>query len=359
MYDVFISYRWVEPDQTWVRDQLFPALKNAGLAVLLDVEDFVPGRDLMLEMTRAGRESRRALCVLSPQYFDGNRMVGFESLMARRSDPSGTESRLIPLLLHPTDLPEWLRGLIPIDWTDPRHYPREWQKLLKVLGATRDAIAPRAPGSNDVIAQLQATWSAKYYVYLSDTKIKMLYAQLGRGDDGQADATSKLQRVLGELQRAGRIGTVDEPKEYFGGTIPMRWGPYVDSFIPAESPLVYFGGGTEQTIVGLGGSAKHVIGDNGSASPHSHSAMPYLIARLTKELGESISVGDMVGSATGPKDMSIVAVYLATTQMRGPSQELEFVAKRLAYGPSPYPQRDKNDGMKVLLGTPLYVAMSE
>ena len=359
MYDVFISYRWVEPDQTWVRNQLFPALKNAGLAVLLDVEDFVPGRDLMLEMTRAGRECHRALCVLSPQYFDGNRMVGFESLMARRSDPSGTESRLIPLLLRPTDLPEWLRGLIPIDWTEPRYYSREWHKLLKVLGATRDAAVPGGPESNDVIAQLPDTRSARYYVYLSDTKIKMLYAQTGGADGGQADSTGKLQSVLRELRRAGRIGTVDEPKEYFGGTMPMRWGPYADLSMPEDSPLVYFGGATGQTIVGLGGSAKHVMGDSGSASPHSHSAMPYLIARLTKELGESISAADLTGSSTGPRDMSLVATYLATTQMHGPSQELEFVAKRLAYGPSPYPQRDKNDGMKVLLGTPLYVAMSE
>ena len=78
MHDVFISYRWVDPDQRWVREQLAPALRNAGLAVLLDVDDFVPGRDLILEMTRAGHESRRVLCVLSPDYFDGNRMVAFE-----------------------------------------------------------------------------------------------------------------------------------------------------------------------------------------------------------------------------------------------------------------------------------------
>ena len=89
MHDVFISYRWVDPDQTWVREQLAPALRNAGLEVLLDVDDFVPGPDIILEMTRAGHESRCVLCVLSPDYFDGNRMVAFESLMARRHDPAG------------------------------------------------------------------------------------------------------------------------------------------------------------------------------------------------------------------------------------------------------------------------------
>jgi hypothetical protein len=51
-YDVFTSYRWIEPDQTWVRDSLYPALEAAGLRPLLDVVDFVPSRDLILEMER-------------------------------------------------------------------------------------------------------------------------------------------------------------------------------------------------------------------------------------------------------------------------------------------------------------------
>src|ERR1700682_2658633 len=92
-YDVFLSYRWIEPDQSWVRDHLAPALARAGLRVFLDVEDFVPGRDVILEMSRAGGESRRAVCVVSPAYCQPDRMVTFEALMARRSDPAGTDSR--------------------------------------------------------------------------------------------------------------------------------------------------------------------------------------------------------------------------------------------------------------------------
>ncbi len=95
-YDVFVSYRWIEPDQTWVREQLVPALRSAGLRVCLDVHDFVPGRDLIMEMNRASGQSSKAICVISPDYFDGNRMVDFESLLARRLDPGGRESRLIP-----------------------------------------------------------------------------------------------------------------------------------------------------------------------------------------------------------------------------------------------------------------------
>lgn len=46
-------------------------LERVGLRVCLNVDDFVPGRDLILEMTCAGRESKSAVCVLSPDYLEG------------------------------------------------------------------------------------------------------------------------------------------------------------------------------------------------------------------------------------------------------------------------------------------------
>jgi tetratricopeptide (TPR) repeat protein len=150
-YDVFISYRWVAPDLQWVRKQLYPALVEAGLNVCLDVKDFVPGRDLILEMERAGTESRHVLCVVSPEYLEEGRMVEFESLSARRRDPGGRNSSLIPLILREAEIPERIRGLIPIDWTQAENHEREWQKLLKVL----KAINPDAPCPGHV--QMEST----------------------------------------------------------------------------------------------------------------------------------------------------------------------------------------------------------
>lgn len=141
-YDVFISYRWVTPDQEWVRDQLYPALIRADLKVCLDVEEFIPGRESLLEMERAGLQSRRVVCVVSPSYFEENRLVEFESLMARRRDPAGRNSVLIPLVIVETDIPERLRGLIPIFWLNPRDRDREWRKLLRVLDAPNLGCPP-------------------------------------------------------------------------------------------------------------------------------------------------------------------------------------------------------------------------
>lgn len=142
-YDVFISYRWISPDQEWVREGLVPALKAAGLRTLLDVEDFVPGRDLVQEMARAGQSSRTALCVFTPDYFEGNRMTSFEASIARSRDPAGRNSMLIPLILRRTDLPDWVKGLVAVDWTNPHVHAREWTRLLRVLNAPKpDAAAP-------------------------------------------------------------------------------------------------------------------------------------------------------------------------------------------------------------------------
>jgi TIR domain len=244
MHDVFISYRWVDPDQTWVREQLAPALRNSALAVLLDVDDFVPGRDLILEMTRAGRESRHVLWVLSPDYFDGNRMVAFESLMARRLDPSGDEPGLIPLMLRSCKLPEWLRGLIPIDWTNSSYHAREWRKLLKALGAPSEGPAPGPAESGVIVPDMYPPSASKYYVYISDSKVNMLYPQVRTGTSARQDSIGKLETVVADLVRGGRVGTIDEPKEYFAGAMPMRWGPclFMDVFDKLVSGLVYFGG---------------------------------------------------------------------------------------------------------------------
>jgi hypothetical protein len=133
--DPFISYRKKDPDESWVQEELRPALERAGLRVLIDVNDFVPGRNVIEEIDRAGRESRRALCIVSPDYFDGDRLIHFESLQSRFRDPRGADSGLIPLILRETELPGWLRDLVPVDWT-PRGDPaREWRRLLQVLEA--------------------------------------------------------------------------------------------------------------------------------------------------------------------------------------------------------------------------------
>ena len=90
----------------------------------------------------------------------------------------------------------------------------------------------------------------------------------------------------------------------------MRWGPCAFPSVPqlTPSPLVYFGGTTETTVVGLGGSATHVIGEIGSTRAGAHSCLPYFIMQLRKELGESLPIP--LEEPFG--DQALAGVYLAT-----------------------------------------------
>ncbi len=148
-YHAFISYRWVEPDKKWVRKCFRPALEAAGLKVCLDVADFVPGRNLILEMTRAGRESRFLICVLSADYFHGNRPAQFEALMMRGKDPAGADGRLIPLVLRSCSIVDWMHDLVPVDWTNEENLQVEWKKLLAALDAP-NPMAQRPPSLVEV-----------------------------------------------------------------------------------------------------------------------------------------------------------------------------------------------------------------
>jgi hypothetical protein len=163
-YDVFVSYRWIEPDQSWVREQLVPALERADLRVCLDVRDFRPGVDAILEMDRALGQSRRAICVLSPEYFDARRHTNFEALWLRHRDPAAAEGRLIPLVLRPTALPGWIMGPVTVDWTRTRdeELAHEWRRLLRALEAkSLDVKAPGVPHPYTGIASREVVFESK------------------------------------------------------------------------------------------------------------------------------------------------------------------------------------------------------
>ena len=214
----------------------------------------------------------------------------------------------------------------------------------------------------------------RYYVYVSDSKVDMLYSQMPSGlrdriaaelkidlkvvsvsvSGRRSEETrySKLQLVTAFLEQNAAIGSVDAPEAYFRGRLPMRWGPYGSR----DSEMVYFGSIAKGTVVGLGGSMRHVIGAVGESvaptgTPGVPSAPFYITSVLRHELGLApASVDDDV---LGFEDTWDSNVLNATRRMRGPLQELDFLARRLLFGTY------HDTGIRVLLGTPLYVALAE
>ena len=208
--------------------------------------------------------------------------------------------------------------------------------------------------------------SFRYYLYISDSKIDMLLAQIDPGltrkrtaelslnlkifgakrgveQPAGADRIARLERVVRHLQDFGDLGSVDRPGQFFGGLLPMRWGPFYGT------SLVYFGGDTGRGTVGLGGSARHVMGGSGSHDGQelARSVTPRLLDGLTADP----EIGELLGVGSRTDEEVLRAVTLANAGLRGPVENVEFVAKRLLYGTV--------DDRLVLLGSPLYVALAD
>ena len=212
----------------------------------------------------------------------------------------------------------------------------------------------------------------KFYIYVSDSKVDMLLAQIPHEaqqtlatefkvdlkifsairksqEEVEENRFTRLEVVTTFIREFGNIGTIDEPNDFIEGNLEMQWGPYTSS--NDNNPPVYFGCTTEQTIFGMGGSMKHLIGSGGESRPHSHSITPVLVKYLEQELHGANLEAENDQQRRNGIDWSLCAVELATTQMKGPKQPLEFMAKRLLYG-NGYSKKKK-----VLLASPIYVAM--
>jgi hypothetical protein len=227
------------------------------------------------------------------------------------------------------------------------------------------AVMPPVPtasageGGRSAAAPGRGAPVVKYYLYVSDSKVQMLFAQIPQGvvsrlaEELQIDVRQwgggrhQLPEEATRFARAAivqrfieqnvRVGSIDEPAEYFRGSLEVRWGELGHG-------LVYFGGETTKTILGLGGSAYHMIGALGR-SALSVSSTRALLHALYKGLGK-FEFGNL-----DAEEFALRAVVRATMEMDGPKQRVDFLAKRLLHGPS----EERN----VLLGTPISVALAE
>src|SRR5215469_13841280 len=175
---------------------------------------------------------------------------------------------------------------------------------------------------------------------------------------------SKLKLVLRYLEDQQAIGWIDAPKEYFQGTLSMRWGLFPEKDKPYQQGLAgmlpgmdhphiaFFGGSTNRTIVGLAGSPKHVLGYEGAEtepqSIGSPSAFPYVYFQFVVEHE----------AAAQPPEGAVYnetrRIPLVVKKMGGMASNLDFVAKTISHTPYREPYAEEF----ILLGSPLYVALT-
>lgn len=165
----------------------------------------------------------------------------------------------------------------------------------------------------------------------------------------------KMQHVIARIKREHPIGTIDQPAVYVHDTLPLFQVlmPSRCSFKRhSDDPgFIYFGGGTDQTSLGLVGSPHHLIGFTPDEKPRLHSSdVPRLVEYLNKRINEIVP-------GRPPRYNGLGAIWHADIYNTDPRIPLEFFAYCVHDSSKPLgiPTKEK----RVLLYTPIYVAYKD
>jgi TIR domain len=131
-FDVFISYRHGGPCALWVTDVLTRRLRDAGLAVCLDVDSFRPGSVLVLDMEHAVVRSRYTLAVLSPAYLE-SAFTQLETELAQHLGLETTQQRLLIVRREPCEPRLGLRARVWLDMRDDEETDRNMERLVAAI----------------------------------------------------------------------------------------------------------------------------------------------------------------------------------------------------------------------------------
>ncbi len=232
----------------------------------------------------------------------------------------------------------------------------------------------------------------KYYLYLSEEKIEMLFQQLNSASADEREASigfdwkllkgslkekretkanyfQKLEQVINELKKLDLVGDVGGDANYISGTLKMRWGTYGFGH-PDPLPITFWGYSTYEfpfsgMALALAGSSYHLLGEQKEGGAHSHSLTGNMVNwflnnlenEFTDEEIEILNKEKDNGHSLDEYDIAN-GTYLAATQISGQEAKYEFVAKVLhrSHWPEGFRMSDTN---KVVLATPLYVALCE
>lgn len=221
----------------------------------------------------------------------------------------------------------------------------------------------------------------RYYVYISDSKLDMLFEQIDRSilkrvsaevkvdikiasitlreaDQPGATRIAKLRVVERFLEENHTIGSIQKPgREYFRGKMDMEWG-----WTGGDDSGVWFEGNdfNEGQYVGLGGSRYHVLSESpqGRLRKHANSgtAAPSIIRALEDSgffLDTRIRNSELSGELPGGWQGYVSRRPYVPRSGHIPPQHLEFLAVPLA---ETYIDSGEPAPVHVVIGTPLYVA---
>lgn len=209
----------------------------------------------------------------------------------------------------------------------------------------------------------------KYYFYVSESKVNMLFSQIPVSIRSKIEAEvklnlplmnvaftekqfddslySKLGVVTEYIEKNSGVGSIGAPQEYFKDVAFLKWSHIHEG-------IVFWGGKKNDVALGLGGSAKYLLGSTlAPVTPGIVSHSPWLASFLIKELQLRILSPELPELL--PDDVEYRAAsateWWAQELSKGFVQKFEFLAKTLLHR--------KIADQEILLGTPIYVSLSE
>ena len=213
----------------------------------------------------------------------------------------------------------------------------------------------------------------KYFVYVSDAKVEMLFAQIPRKiterisaelkvdfkvisltlrpDSEPSTRYGKVGVVSAYLHEHEPVGTVAMPKRYIEGTMPFRW--------TVVGSTAVWCGRSQHVMVGLTGAKHHLTGRgavSGDLGSISFDALKSVAGAMAQLADASATQGPALA------DHASSLAFIADT-LRGPEQSLEFLA--INQGVENVDEVGGADARgalqgidQMLFGSPLYVAMA-
>ena len=229
----------------------------------MDIETIKPGEDFVNSVSEAAGSSDVVIVLIGRRWLTltddaGRRRLDDPGDIVRLEVRTALERknvRVIPALVDGAampdreDLPDDLETLARLNAFEISNsrFDHDVNRLIASLRNAMEAATLSTPPlttSPGAHGGLSSDSSPRYYIYVSDQKVDMLYAQIpnttrralqaefglsSRPTDSpgnEGDRYSRLRVVVGYIDQNFEVGTVDEPDSYFRGVHEMRWGPY-------------------------------------------------------------------------------------------------------------------------------------
>ncbi|HFD40145.1 MAG TPA: TIR domain-containing protein, partial [Anaerolineae bacterium] len=245
-HDLFISY--ADADRAWVEGYLLDALTGAGVRCHTEAA-FALGVPRLREFERAVQESRRTLLVLSPAYL-AEGFGQFTDLLAQSYGLETAAWPVIPLILHPVELPPRLAMLTALDAADPADWPAVVERLCAELQRPAPGPAPKPACPYPGMTPFREADSDRFFG--RDREVEELLERLRLhpfltiiGPSGSGKSSLVFAGLIPALRRSGLFG-------------PGEW--LVRTLRPGEAPLAAL-------TAALGGDPAQAVPDLLAAQP--------------------------------------------------------------------------------------------